>query len=90
MFDDRLDQCKLMLKQGVNCVVVLTKYNRCHLKNIPQVANWKGIYYFIKQKERKQTRLDNLKGKNTKSKQQKIYEALEKTDKYIFEDEGEM
>ena len=94
MFDDRLDQCKLMLKQGINCVVMLTEYNKYHLKHIPQVANWKGIYYFIKQKERKEIRANNQKNKNTKSKQQKIYEALQRSkegsDKFILDYEGEI
>lgn len=46
MFDDRYNQVVKMLQKGVNCVMVLTKYNRQN-KNLPFVSSFKGIYDYV-------------------------------------------
>ncbi len=44
MFDDRAGYVYKMREEGVNCVLVLTKYNLKERKNLPHVRSWKELY----------------------------------------------
>ena len=44
MFDDRAGYVYKMREAGVNCVLVLTKFNLEERKNLPHVASWKELY----------------------------------------------
>ena len=44
MFDDRAGYVYKMREEGVNCVLVLTKYNLKERKNLPHVGSWKELY----------------------------------------------
>jgi uncharacterized HAD superfamily protein len=47
MFDDRAGYVYKMREGGVNCVLVLTKYNLSERKNLPHVGSWKELYDYI-------------------------------------------
>lgn len=51
MLDDRVDKCKLMRAKGVNCFLMLTKYNRSEAEGLPYVSSWKSFYEVVKQWE---------------------------------------
>jgi hypothetical protein len=36
-----------MREGGVNCVLVLTKFNQKERKNLPHVSSWKQLYDYI-------------------------------------------
>ncbi len=44
MFDDRAGYVYKMREEGVNCVLVLTKYNLKERKNLSHVGSWKELY----------------------------------------------
>lgn len=44
MIDDRAGQCKKMRAQGVNCILMLTKYNRREVEDLPYATSWKNLY----------------------------------------------
>ena len=48
MFDDRQTQCKKMQENGVNCYLMLAKYNRDNRYNLPYVKSWKHLYEVVK------------------------------------------
>ena len=47
MVDDRVGQCKLMKENGVNCIVMLTKYNKKEAKGLPNASSWQNLYEII-------------------------------------------
>lgn len=48
MVDDRHRQCDKMVKNGIDCILMLTKYNR-HVKvDYPRVSSWAQLYQEIK------------------------------------------
>lgn len=52
MFDDTISGCLAMLKNKINCIAVMTKYNKNSLKNLEYVTNWLEIYDKIKSMEK--------------------------------------
>ena len=44
MVDDRAGQCKKMKAQGVNIILMLTRYNRKEVENLPFATSWKNLY----------------------------------------------
>ena len=44
MIDDRAGQCKKMQAQGVNCILMFTKYNRKEVEDLPYATSWKNLY----------------------------------------------
>lgn len=44
MIDDRVSQCKIMRSNGVNCMLMLTKYNRKEKEDLPFATSWKNLY----------------------------------------------
>lgn len=44
MIDDRAGQCKKMRANGVNCMLMFTKYNRKEKENLPFATSWKNLY----------------------------------------------
>lgn len=44
MVDDRAGQCKKMRANGVNCILMLTKYNRKEKEDLPYATSWKNLY----------------------------------------------
>lgn len=44
MFDDVCSQCKIMRNNGVNCILMLTKYNWREKENLPFVKSWNDLY----------------------------------------------
>ena len=54
MFDDRAGYVYKMRERGVNCILVLTKFNQQERKNLSHVSGWKQLYGFIKEYEAKQ------------------------------------
>lgn len=44
MIDDRPDQCKLMRAQGINVMLMLTKYNRVEKEDLPFATSWENLY----------------------------------------------
>lgn len=49
MLDDRVDQCRAMRDKGVNCILMLTKYNKRIIKGVPYVSSWKSFYEVVKE-----------------------------------------
>lgn len=47
MVDDRAEQCKKMRANGVNCILMLTKYNRREKEGLPYASSWKKLYEVI-------------------------------------------
>ena len=48
MFDDRVDQCIKMRENGINAILMFTKYNRKGVKDLPCATSWEDIYKQIK------------------------------------------
>ncbi|MBO5102499.1 MAG: hypothetical protein J6C13_00225 [Clostridia bacterium] len=44
MIDDRATQCKKMRANGINCILMFTKYNRKEVEDLPFVTCWKNLY----------------------------------------------
>ncbi len=44
MIDDRAGQCKKMRAQGIRCMLMLTKYNRKEVEDLPFATSWKNLY----------------------------------------------
>ena len=44
MVDDRVGQCKKMTANGVNCIVMLTKYNKREIDDLRYAKSWKDLY----------------------------------------------
>ena len=44
MIDDRVGQCAKMLKNGVKCFIMQTKYNKREIGDLPFVTSWKDLY----------------------------------------------
>ncbi len=51
MIDDRVSQCKIMRDNGVNCMIMLTKYNRSEVENLPYATSWENLYQKISKGE---------------------------------------
>ena len=49
MFDDRAGYVYKMREGGVNCVLVLTKFNQKERKNLPHVSGWKQLYNCVQE-----------------------------------------
>ncbi len=47
MFDDRVVKCKIMRENGINCYLVITRYNWRLKGNLPYVTSWKNIYEVV-------------------------------------------
>ena len=47
MFDDRVDKCKIMRENGINCYLMFTKYNCKEKGNLPFVSSWESLYKLI-------------------------------------------
>ena len=47
MIDDRVSQCKLMVDGGINCILMITKYNKNMKENLPFATSWKNLYEVI-------------------------------------------
>lgn len=47
MVDDRVSQCEKMIADGINCYVMLTKYNKSKAKNMKKISSWKNLYEVI-------------------------------------------
>lgn len=47
MFDDRFGQVMKMRAQGVNCVLVLTKFNQKEKNKAPFVSSWRELYNHV-------------------------------------------
>lgn len=44
MVDDRADQCKKMKSEGINVLLMLTRYNKNEKKDLPYVRSWLELY----------------------------------------------
>ncbi len=44
MVDDRVDQCKKMIKSGINCILMKTNYNKSRMEGLPFVTSWEDLY----------------------------------------------
>lgn len=44
MIDDRASQCKIMREQGVNVMLMLTRYNPKEKEDLPYATSWKNLY----------------------------------------------
>lgn len=44
MIDDRAGQCQKMSANGINCILMLTKYNRNRKGDLPFATSWKNLY----------------------------------------------
>lgn len=44
MIDDRPDQCKLMRANGINVMLMFTKYNKAEKEDLPFATSWKNLY----------------------------------------------
>ena len=44
MIDDRASQCKKMRANGINCMLMFTRYNRREVEDLPFVTSWKNLY----------------------------------------------
>ena len=44
MVDDRAGQCKKMRANGVNCMLMFTKYNRKEKEDLPFATSWENLY----------------------------------------------
>ena len=49
MVDDRVDQCKKMISSGINCILMMTKYNKNRMEGLPFAKNWQDLYEEISQ-----------------------------------------
>ena len=47
MVDDRAGQCKKMRNNGVNCILMFTKYNRKEAEDLNFATSWKNLYEVI-------------------------------------------
>ncbi len=47
MVDDRSTQCKIIRSNGINCILMLTKYNKKEIDGMPYAKNWKNLYEVI-------------------------------------------
>lgn len=52
MFDDRAKHVATMRENGINCVLVLAKYNKEDAKRMPSVSSWKALYEYVKNMEK--------------------------------------
>ena len=48
MVDDRAGQCKKMRANGINCMLMLTRYNASEKEDLPFATSWKNLYEEIK------------------------------------------
>lgn len=53
MFDDSVSNCEAMVKAGIPCYVVKTRYNANHKKNLKMVYEWKDLYETVSEKSKK-------------------------------------
>lgn len=53
MVDDRAKQCKKMRANGINCILMLTKYNKNDKENLPYATSWQNLYEIITNKTKK-------------------------------------
>ena len=44
MVDDRAAQCKIMMANGVNCILMQTKYNKKESKDLTYATCWSDLY----------------------------------------------
>lgn len=44
MVDDRVGQCKKMRENGVNCIVMKTRYNKREKHDLPVATSWNNLY----------------------------------------------
>lgn len=44
MVDDRVDQCKKMIKGGINCILMRTNCNKNRMEGLPFVTSWQNLY----------------------------------------------
>ena len=44
MIDDRAGECKKMRAQGINCILMFTKYNRKEVEDLTYATSWKNLY----------------------------------------------
>ena len=51
MVDDRAGQCKKMRSQGINTILMFTKYNRREVGDLPFATSWKNLYEILNKKE---------------------------------------
>ena len=49
MVDDRVDQCKKMIESGINCILMMTKYNKNRMQGLPFASSWQNLYEEISQ-----------------------------------------
>lgn len=47
MVDDRHHQCDKMVKNGIDCILMLTKYNRNVKVDYPRASSWAQLYQVI-------------------------------------------
>ncbi len=47
MVDDRVSQCKLMRENGVNILLMLTRFNKKEKEDLPFVRSWEELYMEI-------------------------------------------
>lgn len=53
MVDDRVSQCKIMKDCGVNAIVMLTRYNKKQIGDLPYAKSWENLYSIISKCESK-------------------------------------
>ena len=53
MVDDRASQCKIMNTNGINTMLMLTRYNLKEKDDLPFATSWKNLYEKIKSTNKK-------------------------------------
>lgn len=48
MVDDRVGQCAKMINKGINCIVMLTRYNYKEVGSLKSVSSWQNLYEEIR------------------------------------------
>ena len=49
MIDDRAGQCKKMRANGINCMLMFTKYNAREKEDLSFATSWKNLYEKIRE-----------------------------------------
>ncbi len=49
MVDDRVTQCKKMIQGGINCILMMTNFNKNRMEGLPYATSWKNLYEEIKE-----------------------------------------
>lgn len=53
MVDDRIDKCTVMTKNGINCIVMKTRYHKNEKHNLLVAKSWDNLYEEIKNWKKK-------------------------------------